>query len=194
MFIAELAEADLASLDLTSLRTGIMAGAPCPAEVMKQVRSRMHMPEVTIACGMTETSPLSTQTAVDDPVDKRVTTVGRAHPHVEIKVIDPVTGETVPRGTAGEQCTRGYGVMLGYWEDADASANAIDADGWMHTGDLAVMDDDGYLRIVGRIKDMIICGGENIYPREVEEFLHRMREIAVEELGLSAARDGETTG
>jgi fatty-acyl-CoA synthase len=192
MFIAELAEPDLESFDLTSLRTGIMAGAPCPVEVMKQVRSRLHMAEVTIACGMTETSPLSTQTAVDDPVDKRVTTVGRVHPHVEIKVIDPATGKTVPRGSAGEQCTRGYGVMLGYWGDPDATAKAIDADGWMHTGDLAVMDDDGYLRISGRIKDMIIRGGENIYPREVEEFLYRLPEIAeVEVIGVPSERYGE---
>jgi fatty-acyl-CoA synthase len=192
MFIAELAEAELESFDLKSLRTGIIAGAPCPVEVMKQVRSRMHMAEVTIACGMTETSPLSTQTAVDDPVEKRLTTVGRVHPHVEIKVVDPVTGETVPRGTAGEQCTRGYGVMLGYWEDAGATAKAIDADGWMHTGDLAVMDDEGYLRIVGRIKDMIIRGGENIYPREVEEFLYRLPEIAeVDVIGVPDERYGE---
>jgi fatty-acyl-CoA synthase len=131
----------------------------------------MHMDEVAIVCGMTETAPLSTQTAPDDDLDKRVATVGRAHPHVEIKVVDPATGETVPRGVPGEQCTRGYGVMLGYWDDERATAEAIDADGWMHTGDLAVMDDEGYLRIVGRIKDMLIRGGENIYPREVEEFL-----------------------
>ena len=149
-----------------------MGGAPCPVEVMNQVRSRMHMDEVTIICGMTETSPVSTQTAPDDPVEKRVGTVGRVHPHVEVKVVDPETGETVPRGTPGEQCTRGYSVMLGYWDDPDATAAAIDAGGWMHTGDLAVMDDDGYVSIVGRIKDMIIRGGENIYPREIEEFLH----------------------
>ena len=192
MFIAELAEPDLDAFDLGSLRTGIMAGAPCPVEVMQQVRSRMHMEQVTIACGMTETAPLSTQTSVDDPVQKRVTTVGRVHPHVEVKVIDPSTGVTVPRGTPGEQCTRGYGVMLGYWNDADATAAAIDADGWMHTGDLAVMDDDGYLRIVGRIKDMLIRGGENIYPREVEEFLYGLPEIeAVEVIGLPSERYGE---
>ena len=171
MFIAELEHPRFGEFDLSSLRTGMMGGAPCPVEVMNQVRSRMHAPEMTIICGMTETSPVSTQTAVDDPVDKRVTTVGRVHPHVEVKVVDPVSGATVPRGTAGEQCTRGYSVMLGYWGDEDATRSAIDEDGWMHTGDLAVMDDDGYLRIVGRIKDMIIRGGENIYPREIEEFL-----------------------
>jgi fatty-acyl-CoA synthase len=192
MFMAELAEPDLESFDLSSLRTGIMAGAPCPAELMREVRAHMHMPQVTIACGMTETAPLSTQTAVDDPVHKRVTTVGRAHPHVEIKVIDPATGATVPRGIAGEQCTRGYGVMLGYWDDPDATGSAVDKDGWMHTGDLAAMDGDGYLRIVGRIKDMIIRGGENIYPREIEEFLYRLPEIAeVEVIGVPSDRYGE---
>jgi fatty-acyl-CoA synthase len=192
MFIAELAHPDLASFDLTSLRTGIMAGAPCPVEVMNQVRSRMHLEEITIGCGMTETAPLSTQTSVDDPVHKRVTTVGRVHPHVEVKIVDPATGATVPRGTAGEQCTRGYSVMLGYWDDARASAEAIDADGWMHSGDLAVMDDEGYVSIVGRIKDMIIRGGENIYPREVEEFLYRLPEIdQVEVIGVPSERYGE---
>jgi fatty-acyl-CoA synthase len=172
MFIAELNHPRFAEFDLSSLRTGIMAGAPCPVEVMKQVQSRMHMREVTIVCGMTETSPGSTQTAPDDPVEKRVETVGRPSPHAEIKIIDPATGAIVPRGTPGEQCTRGYLVMIGYWNDPDATAWAIDLAGWMHTGDLAVMDDDGYVRIVGRIKDMIIRGGENVYPREVEEFLH----------------------
>jgi fatty-acyl-CoA synthase len=192
MFIAELAEPDLDAFDLGSLRTGIMAGAPCPVEVMRQVRSRMHMDQVTIACGMTETAPLSTQTAVDDSVQKRVSTVGRVVPHVDVKVIDPATGAMVPRGVPGEQCTRGYGVMLGYWDDLDATAAAIDADGWMHTGDLAVMDDEGYLQIVGRIKDMIIRGGENIYPREVEEFLYQLPEIeAVEVIGVPSARYGE---
>ena len=155
-----------------------MAGAPCPVEVMNQVRSRMHMDEVTIACGMTETAPLSTQTAVDDDVEKRVTTVGRVHPHVEVKIVDPETGETVPRGTPGEQCTRGYSVMLGYWDDERATDEAIDADGWMHSGDLATMDDEGYVKIVGRIKDMLIRGGENIYPREVEEFLLTIPEVS----------------
>jgi fatty-acyl-CoA synthase len=159
---------------------------------MNQVRSRMHMPEVTIACGMTETSPLATQTSVDDPVDKRVSTVGRVHPHVEVKVVDPTTGAIVPRGIAGEQCMRGYGVMLGYWNDPEATGQAIDADGWMHSGDLAVMDDDGYVKIVGRIKDMIIRGGENIYPREVEEFLYGLPEInAVEVIGVPSHRYGE---
>jgi fatty-acyl-CoA synthase len=192
MFIAELAEPDVEPFDLASLRTGIMAGAPCPVEVMKQVRSRLHIEEITIACGMTETSPLSTQTSVDDPVEKRVTTVGRVHPHVEVKIVDPQTGATVPRGTSGEQCTRGYGVMLGYWDDAEATAKAIDADGWMHSGDLAMMDDEGYVSIVGRIKDMIIRGGENIYPREVEEFLYRRPEIdQVEVIGVPSERYGE---
>jgi len=164
MFIAELADPEMDRYDLSSLRTGMMGGAPCPADVMHAVRTRMHMDQVTIVCGMTETAPVSTQTALDDPVDKRVSTVGRAHPHVEIKIVDPATGRIVPRGTPGEQCTRGYGVMLGYWDDPVATAAAIDDGGWMHTGDLAVMDPDGYLRIVGRIKDMIIRGRENIYP------------------------------
>ncbi len=171
MFIAELEQPRLAELDLTSLRTGIMAGAPCPVEVMTKVRTLMHMDEVTIACGMTETAPLSTQTSPDDDLDKQVSTVGRVHPHVEVKIVDPETGETLPRGVPGEQCTRGYSVMVGYWDDDEATRAAIDADGWMHTGDLATMDDDGYVQIVGRIKDVIIRGGENIYPREVEEFL-----------------------
>ena len=192
MFIAELAEPGLDTFDLATLRTGIMAGAPCPVEVMKQVRSRLHMEEITIGCGMTETSPLSTQTSVDDPVEKRVTTVGRVHPRVEVKIVDPATGASVPRGVAGEQCTRGYSVMLGYWDDLEATSKAIDAEGWMHSGDLAVMDDDGYVSIVGRIKDMIIRGGENIYPREVEEFLYRLPEIdQVEVIGVPSERYGE---
>jgi fatty-acyl-CoA synthase len=192
MFIAELAELDFARFDLTSLRTGMMGGAPCPAEVMKQVRSRMHVGEITIICGMTETSPISTQTALNDPVEKRVATVGRVHPHLEIKIVDPATGAVVPRGTTGEQCTRGYSVMLGYWDDEEATDNAIDAAGWMHTGDLAVMDDDGYVKIVGRIKDMIIRGGENIYPREIEEFLYTLPEIGeVEVIGVPSERYGE---
>jgi fatty-acyl-CoA synthase len=192
MFIAELAEPDFGRYDLSSLRTGAMGGAPCPVEVMHQVRSRMHMDEVAIACGMTETSPVSTQTAPDDPLSKRVATVGRVHPHVEVKIVDPHTGETVPRGTPGEQCTRGYSVMLGYWDDAAATAAAIDPDGWMHTGDLAVMDDDGYLSIVGRIKDMIIRGGENVYPREIEEFLHGLEGVAdAHVIGVPSARYGE---
>jgi fatty-acyl-CoA synthase len=159
---------------------------------MRQVQTRMHMAEVTIVCGMTETSPGSTQTTRDDPLEKRVETVGRAYPHVEVKVVDPATGEIVPRGTPGEQCTRGYGVMLGYWSDPEATARAIDAAGWMHTGDLAVMDADGYVRIVGRIKDVIIRGGENVYPREVEEFLHTLPGVAeAQVIGVPCDRYGE---
>jgi fatty-acyl-CoA synthase len=192
MFIAELASAELDKRDLTSLRTGIMAGAPCPVEVIKQVRARMRLPQITIGCGMTETAPVATQIQVDDPDDKRLTTVGRAHPHVEVKIIDPATGATVLRGTAGEQCTRGYNVMLGYWSDPGATAKAVDAEGWMHTGDLAVMDDEGYVSIVGRIKDMIIRGGENVYPREVEEFLYTLPQIdLVEVIGVPSERYGE---
>jgi fatty-acyl-CoA synthase len=172
MFIAELADSGFDSYELGSLRTGIMAGSPCPVEVMKQVIERMGMTEVTICYGMTETSPVSTQTRADDSVDRRVSSVGRVHPHLEVKVIDPATGRTVPRGVAGELCTRGYSVMLGYWEQPDKTAEAIDAARWMHTGDLAVMDDEGYVNITGRIKDMVIRGGENIYPREIEEFLY----------------------
>jgi fatty-acyl-CoA synthase len=192
MFIAELEDGRFPAFDLSSLRTGIMAGAPCPVETMNAVRTRMHMTEVTIGCGMTETSPLATQTAPDDPVEKRVTTVGRPHPHVEIKVVDPETGEVVPRGVVGEQCMRGYNVMLGYWQDEQATREAIDADGWMHSGDLAVMDEDGYVDIVGRIKDMIIRGGENIYPREIEEFLIALPEVAeAYVVGVPSARYGE---
>jgi fatty-acyl-CoA synthase len=192
MFIAELAEPGFERHDLSSLRTGMMGGAPCPVEVMKRVRSEMHMQEVTIICGMTETSPVSTQTAVDDPVDKRIATVGRVHPHLEVKIVDPATGAAVPRGTPGEQCTRGYSVMLGYWGDEEATSRAIDAAGWMHSGDLAVMEPDGYVRIVGRIKDMIIRGGENIYPREIEDFLYGLPEIAeVQVFGVPSERYGE---
>jgi fatty-acyl-CoA synthase len=192
MFIAELEHPRFDELDLSSLRTGIMAGAPCPVEVMNEVRTRMHMGEVTIACGMTETAPLSTQTSVDDAVEKRVSTVGRVHPHVEIKIVDPETGATVPRGTPGEQCTRGYNVMLGYWRDERATHEAIDADGWMHSGDLATMDDEGYVAIVGRIKDMLIRGGENIYPREVEEFLATIPEVSdAYVIGVPSQRYGE---
>jgi fatty-acyl-CoA synthase len=192
MFIDELGHPDFERFDLTSLRTGIMAGAPCPVEVMKQVRSRMHMREVTIACGMTETSPLSTQTAIGDPVAIQVTTVGSVHPHVEVKVVDPETGETVPRGTAGEQCTRGYSVMSGYWDDPAATSRAIDFEGWMHTGDLAVMTADGYIQIVGRSKDMIIRGGENISPREIEEFLYEFPEVLdAQVIGVPSERYGE---
>ncbi|GMV09306.1 MAG: fatty-acyl-CoA synthase [Gemmatimonadota bacterium] len=172
MFIAELALPDFVTFDLSTLRTGIMAGSPCPVEVMKRVQLEMHMQEVTICYGMTETSPVSTQSAIDDPLEKRVGTVGRVHPHVEVKIVDPDTGAIVPRGEKGELCTRGYSVMLGYWNDESATAAAVDAAGWMHTGDLATMDAEGYVNIVGRIKDMIIRGGENIYPREIEEFLY----------------------
>ena len=171
MFIAMLGHPDFAKKDFSSLRTGVMAGAPCPVEVMRQVREKMNMKDITICYGMTETSPVSTQTRMDDAVEKRVSTVGRVHPHAEIKVVDPATGEVVPRGASGELCTRGYCVMLGYWNDEGATSKAIDAAGWMHTGDLAAMDEDGYIKVVGRIKDMIIRGGDNVYPREVEEFL-----------------------
>ena len=172
MFIAMLAQPDLARRDLSSLRTGIMAGATCPMELMKRCINELNMSEVAIAYGMTETSPASCQTLIDDDLDRRTATVGRAHPHVEVKIIDPGTGQTVPRGVPGEFCTRGYSVMTGYWHDEDKTREAIDDDGWMHTGDLAVMRDDGYCQIVGRIKDMVIRGGENVYPREIEEFLH----------------------
>jgi fatty-acyl-CoA synthase len=192
MFIAELALPDFARYDLSSLRTGIMAGSPCPVEVMKRCISEMHMDEVTICYGMTETSPVSTQTLTDDPIDKRVSTVGRVHPHVEVEVIDPATGLVVERGETGELCTRGYSVMLGYWNDADKTAEAIDAAGWMHTGDLAEMDSEGYLNIVGRSKDMIIRGGENVYPREVEEFLYGHPDILdVQVIGVPDLRYGE---
>ena len=192
MFIAELALPDFASYDLSSLRTGIMAGSPCPVEVMKRVVSEMHMDEVTICYGMTETSPVSTQTRADDDMERRVATVGRVHPHVEIKVIDPETGLVLPRGQNGELCTRGYCVMLGYWDEPSKTAEAIDAGRWMHTGDLAVMDEAGYLNIVGRIKDMVIRGGENIYPREIEEFLYSHPDIEdVQVVGVPDARYGE---
>ncbi|HEX9291777.1 MAG TPA: AMP-binding protein [Anaeromyxobacteraceae bacterium] len=192
MFIAELDHADFAKTDFATLRTGIMAGSPCPVEVMKRVQAEMHMPDVTICYGMTETSPVSTQSAVDDPLDKRVGTVGRVHPHVEIKIVDPSTGRVVPRGTTGELCTRGYSVMLGYWEDAHSTRLAIDAGRWMHTGDLATMDAEGYVNIVGRIKDMVLRGGENVYPREVEEFLYTRPEIAdVQVIGVPDVKYGE---
>ena len=192
MFIAELALPDFASYDLSSLRTGIMAGSPCPVEVMKRVLSEMHMTEVTICYGMTETSPVSTQTTADDEVERRVSTVGRVHPHLEVKVVDPETGLVVPRGRHGELCTRGYSVMLGYWNEPAKTVEAIDSARWMHTGDLAVMDDAGYLNIVGRIKDMVIRGGENIYPREVEEFLYTHPEIeAVQVVGVPDLKYGE---
>ena len=192
MFIAELADPSFAEHDLSSLRTGIMAGSPCPVEVMKQVIERMGMAEVTICYGMTETSPVSTQTRADDSLERRVSTVGRVHPHLEVKVVDPDTGGTVPRGTQGELCTRGYSVMLGYWEAPDKTAEAIDAEGWMHTGDLAVMDDEGYLNITGRIKDMVIRGGENVYPREIEEFLYTHPDILdAQVIGVPDERYGE---
>ncbi|WNV82024.1 AMP-binding protein [Umezawaea sp. Da 62-37] len=192
MFIAELAEPDFDSYDLSSLRTGIMAGSPCPVEVMKQVIDRMGMSEVSICYGMTETSPVSTQTRVDDSLDRRVSTVGRVGPHLEVKVVDPVDGRTVPRGTPGELCTRGYSVMLGYWEQPDKTAEAIDSARWMHTGDLAVMDDDDYVNITGRIKDMVIRGGENVYPREIEEFLYTHPDVLdAQVIGVPDARYGE---
>jgi fatty-acyl-CoA synthase len=192
MFIAELALSDFGSYDLSSLRTGIMAGSPCPVEVMKRVIDDMGCSEVTICYGMTETSPVSTQTRVDDQLDRRVSTVGTVHPHVEVKVVDPASGLTVPRGTAGELCTRGYSVMLGYWDEPDKTAEAIDPARWMHTGDLATMDDAGYLNIVGRIKDMVIRGGENIYPREIEEYLYTHPKIAdVQVIGVPDEKYGE---
>ena len=192
MFIAMLADSEFDSYDLSSLRTGIMAGSPCPIEVMKQTIETMNMEQVTIAYGMTETSPVSTQTATNDPIDKRVGTVGRVHPHVEIKVVNPETGETVNRGEAGEFCTRGYSVMKGYWNDPERTSDAIDSDGWMHTGDLAEMDDEGYVNIVGRIKDMIIRGGENVYPREIEEFLYNHPQIQdVQVVGVPDEKYGE---
>jgi fatty-acyl-CoA synthase len=192
MFIGELDHPRFDEFDCSTLRTGIMAGSPCPVEVMKKVQSRMHMPEVTICYGMTETAPVSTQSSTDDPLDKRVSTVGRIHPHVEIKIIDPSSSEVVPRGTAGELCTRGYSVMLGYWNNPEATQEAVDAARWMHTGDLATMDEDGYVNIVGRIKDMIIRGGENIYPREIEEFLYQHPDVSdVQVIGVPSARYGE---
>src|SRR6185436_350923 len=173
-------------------RTGMMAGSPCPVEVMKQVVDRMGMTEVTIGYGMTETSPISTQTRPDDSLERRVSTVGRVHPHVEIRIADPETGATLPRGVPGEFCTRGYSVMLGYWDQPDKTAEAIDAEGWMHTGDIAVMDADGYVNISGRIKDMVIRGGENIYPREIEEFLYAhpaIKDVSV--IGVPDEKYGE---
>ncbi|MEU1372634.1 AMP-binding protein [Streptomyces triculaminicus] len=192
MFIAELGLPDFATYDLSSLRTGIMAGSPCPSEVMKRVVAEMHMSEVAICYGMTETSPVSTQTRRDDDLDRRTGTVGRVLPHIEVKVADPGTGAPAARGEAGELCTRGYSVMLGYWDEPERTAEAVDADGWMHTGDLAVMDEDGYVQIVGRIKDMIIRGGENVYPREIEEFLHTHPKISdVQVVGVPDEKYGE---
>ncbi|MFB7330265.1 AMP-binding protein [Streptomyces adustus] len=192
MFIAELNLPDFASYDLSSLRTGIMAGSPCPVEVMKRVVAEMHMAEVSICYGMTETSPVSLQTRRDDDLEHRTGTVGRVLPHIEVKVVDPATGVTVPRGTAGELCTRGYSVMLGYWDEPERTAEAVDAGRWMHTGDLAMMREDGYVEIVGRIKDMIIRGGENVYPREIEEFLYAHPKIQdVQVVGVPHERYGE---
>ncbi len=192
MFIATLEHDDLAKRDVSTLRTGVMAGAPCPIEIMKRVITTLHMSEVTIAYGMTELSPVATQTLRDDSVDRRVSTVGTAHPHVEIKIVDPDTGETTPAGTPGEFCARGYSVMKGYWNDPDRTAEAIDADGWMHSGDLAVMDADGYVKIVGRLKDMIIRGGENVYPREIEEYLFTHPDIVdAQVIGVPDERFGE---
>jgi fatty-acyl-CoA synthase len=192
MFIAELDHPEFADRDFSSLRTGIMAGSPCPIEVMKKVQRDMHLPEITICYGMTETSPVSTQSRVDDPLEKRVGTVGQVHPHVEIKIVDPTTGRMVPRGMPGELCTRGYSVMIGYWNDPRATREAIDDGRWMHTGDLATMDEQGYVKIVGRIKDMVLRGGENVFPREVEEFLYTVPGISdVQVIGVPDAKYGE---
>jgi fatty-acyl-CoA synthase len=192
MFIAMQNAPDFDSYDLSSLRTGIMAGSVCPVEVMKRCISDMHMAEASIAYGMTETSPVSCQTLADDDLDRRTATIGKVHPHVEVKIIDPVSGETVERGETGELCTRGYSVMVGYWNEPDKTAEAIDSDGWMHTGDLAVMREDGYCNIVGRSKDMVIRGGENVYPREVEEFLYSHPDIEdVQVIGVPDEKYGE---
>jgi fatty-acyl-CoA synthase len=192
MFIAMQNAPGFADFDLSTLRTGIMAGSPCPVEVMKRCIDDMHMAEVSIAYGMTETSPVSTQTRADDDLERRTATIGQVHPHVQIKVVDPATEDVVPRGEPGEFCTRGYSVMLGYWEEPEKTAEAVDAAGWMHTGDLAVMRDDGYCTIVGRIKDMVIRGGENIYPREIEEFLYAHPDIEdVQVVGVPDEKYGE---
>jgi fatty-acyl-CoA synthase len=192
MFIAMQNHPDFARRDLSTLRTGIMAGAVCPVEVMKHCVNDMNMSEVAIAYGMTETSPVSCQTLIDDDLERRTSSIGRAHPHVEIKVVDPQTGATVERGEPGEFCTRGYSVMLGYWNDPEKTAQAIDSDGWMHTGDLAVMREDGYCNVVGRIKDMVIRGGENVYPREIEEFLYTHPDIEdAQVIGVPDAKYGE---
>lgn len=191
MFIAMLAHPEFARFDLDSLRTGIMAGSPCPLEVMHRVVDEMHVSEITIAYGMTETSPVSFQSSTDDSLERRVSTVGRAQPHLEAKIVD-ADGQIVPRGVSGELCTRGYSIMLGYWDDPERTAEAIDAEGWMHTGDLATLDDEGYGNIVGRIKDMVIRGGENIYPREIEEFLYRHPDVSdVQVIGVPDPRFGE---
>ena len=191
MFIAELALPDAGRYDLTSLRTGIMAGSPCPEAVMRQVIDVMGMAEVSICYGMTETSPVSLQTRTDDSLERRVGTVGRVGPHLQVKVVDPATGATLERGRTGELCTKGYSVMLGYWDQPEQSAEVL-RDGWMHTGDLAVMDDDGYVQVTGRIKDLVIRGGENVYPREVEEFLHSHPDVLdVQVVGVPDERYGE---
>ncbi|MDW3652217.1 MAG: AMP-binding protein [Bacteroidia bacterium] len=192
MFIAELEHPNFDQYDYSSLRTGIMAGSPCPVEVMKKVNSLMNMSEVEIAYGMTETSPVSTQTLHNDPIEKRVSTVGRVVPHTEVKIVDPETGAVVPVGESGELCTRGYCVMLGYWNDEERTRSAIDSARWMHTGDLATMDEEGYFNIVGRIKDMVIRGGENVYPREIEEFLYSHPKISdVQVIGVPDKKYGE---
>src|SRR4051812_10257272 len=193
MFIAMQNHPSFTDHDLSSLRTGIMAGSICPVEVMKRCVNEMHMPEVGIAYGMTETSPVSCQTRVDDDLERRTASIGRVGPHLEIKIVDPATGDTVERGRPGEFCTRGYSVMLGYWEDPDKTAEAIDAEGWMHTGDLAEMREDGYCNIVGRIKDMVIRGGENIYPREIEGFLYTPPHIEGGE-GIGVPHEGDGGG
>jgi fatty-acyl-CoA synthase len=192
MFIAQLDDSEFRSFDLTSLRTGIMAGSPCPIEVMKRVLTDMHLPEMTIAYGMTETSPVSTQSARTDSIERRVATVGRVQPHLEVRIVSPTDGRTVPRGEPGEFCTRGYSVMRGYWDDEARTREAVDAEGWMHTGDLATMDADGYVNIVGRLKDMVIRGGENVYPREIEEFLYTHPDVVeVHVCGVPDAKYGE---
>jgi fatty-acyl-CoA synthase len=192
MFIAELNDPTFADYDLSSLRTGIMAGSPCPVEIMKQAVDRMGMAEVTICYGMTETSPVSTQTRADDTLERRVSTVGRVLPHLEVKVVDPETGLTLPRGEPGELCTRGYSVMLGYWEEPQKTADVIDRARWMHTGDIGIMDSDGYLNITGRIKDMVIRGGENVYPREIEEFLYSHPDVLdAQVIGVPDVKYGE---
>jgi fatty-acyl-CoA synthase len=191
MFIGVLGHPDFNRFDVSSLRTGAMAGSPCPVEVMKAVIGRLNMSGVTIAYGMTETSPVSFQTSPDDPLDRRVSTIGHVQPHLEVKIVD-AEGATVPRGVAGEVCTRGYSVMLGYWDDPERTAECLDAEGWMHTGDLGTIDEAGYGNIVGRIKDMVIRGGENLYPREIEEFLYTHPAVAdVQVVGLPDPRYGE---
>jgi fatty-acyl-CoA synthase len=191
MFVAMLSDPDFKTYDVSSLRTGIMAGSPCPIEVMRRAISDMHMSEVTIAYGMTETSPVSFQSSTTDSIERRVSTVGRIHPHVEVKIVD-ADGRIVPRGTAGELCTRGYSVMQGYWGEPERTAEAIDAARWMHTGDLAVIDEEGFCNIVGRIKDLVIRGGENIYPREVEEYLFRHPKVSeVQVVGVPDIKFGE---